>query len=98
MMRYAPFAIAAGVLIAFTLSACASRPPPEPIVRVVETRVPIPVPCNPRLGTPPAYPDTDAAIEAATDIFDLAKLYRAGRGLRSAWIAELEAALAGCRG
>jgi hypothetical protein len=86
----------AGVIIACGLSACATPAPPEPIVRTVEVKVPIPIRCTPSLSPAPAYPDSDTAIASTLDIFQLGQMYRAGRALRIAREAELEAALRGC--
>lgn len=88
------------LLGALALSACATTPKPslEPEVRTVEVKVPQPVPCPAleRLGPEPAYPDTDAAIQAAGTIGDLAALYAAGRKLRVQRLAEYLAAKASC--
>jgi len=87
--------IVAAVLVA--VAGCASAPKPEPLIMTKEVRVPVPVSCKPAL-TKPDFPDTDAAVASTSDLFDLAKLYRAGRALRIAWEAQLEAALKGCSG
>lgn len=70
----------------------------EPEVRTVEVKVPTPVPCPAleRLGPEPAYPDTDAAIQGAATIGDLAALYAAGRKLRVQRLAEYFAAKTSC--
>lgn len=72
--------------LALTLAACAHAPtePPVPAVRVVETKVAVPVPCPAleALGPEPAYPDTDDAIAAAEGIGELAALYKKGRLMR----------------
>lgn len=80
------------------LAACAGGPPPEPKVVTQEVKVAVPVKCSPKIPPPQAYPDTDQAIADATDIFSLAKLYRAGRALRIPVEAQLRAALKGCEG
>jgi hypothetical protein len=82
-------------LSALTLTACATAS--EPRIEVREVRVPIPVKCATDPGPRPEYPDTDAAIAGAPNVFELAKLYRAGRALRIGREAELEASVAGCR-
>jgi hypothetical protein len=70
------------------LAACAStgHAPPEPIIRTVEVKVPVVQPCPAlqQLGPAPVYPDSDAAIAAAGDIFEQVKLILAGRALRIA--------------
>lgn len=59
-------------------------PPPEPVVTTKGLPVPVSVKCEDKRAPPPIYPDTDEAIAAVADddVFGLAKLYRAGRGLR----------------
>ena len=75
---------------------CACTTPGQ--VRVEMVPVAVPISCIPKLGQKPDFPDSDAAIMAADNIIDLAKLYRAGRALRQAWIAEQAAALKACTG
>jgi len=83
--------------LSLLLSACATNTP-EPRIETRDVPIPVAVQCRPKLSPKPAFPDSDAAIAQTSDVFDLAKLYRAGRALREAWIAELEAALKGCAG
>jgi len=85
-------------LLALLLIGCAT--PPTPPVRVVtqEVKVAVPVPCAPRLGPEPDYPDTEAALLAAPNIFERVKLLVAGRLLRIQRDAEKTAALNECRG
>lgn len=82
------------------LSACAHAPatPPEPSVRVVETKVAVPVPCPAliALGGEPEYPDTDEAIAAEGTIGGLAALYAKGRVKRIQRLAEYAIAKATC--
>jgi len=85
------FAIALALLVV----ACASKG--EPPVRTVEVRVPVPTPCNPQIGPAPSYPDTNAALLAASPE-DMLRLFYGGRTLRDARIAELEAGIRGCAG
>jgi len=92
-----------GIAAAFALAGCATTqaPPPEPIVRMVEVKVPVDDPACPRaavaeLGTAPAYPDTDGALRMAADLFERVKLLLAGRELREAREAALIGALAEC--
>lgn len=82
---------------ALTLSACATTAPPRPVT-TVEVRVPVAVKCHPDLGEPPQYPDTDAALKAAPDLFSRVKLIVAGRLMRIAREAELQAAIKACEG
>lgn len=53
--------------------------------------------CAPELAPEPAWPDTDAALRAAPDLFERVRLLAAGRLLRIARGREVEAALAACR-
>jgi len=92
-MRAAALALAATAFLA----ACAGPPKPEPRIVTQTVEVPVPTPCAADPGPPPALPDTDAAIAAAPDIFQLAKLYAAGRQQRLDWEARLWAALVACR-
>lgn len=83
--------------LAFALAACGGeRPPVEPIVRTVRVEVPVPTSCALKVGPRPDYPDGDAALAAAPDLFERVKLLLAGRGMRQSREAELEAALAPC--
>jgi hypothetical protein len=85
--------------LAFTLclAACASAPPLAP-VEVQTVRIPAPIGCAPAVGAAPAYPDTDAALKAAPDLFSRVRLLVAGRRLRMAREGELSAALSACAG
>ena len=89
--------IAAGLLL---LSACNGRPQtvPEPVVRTVTVKVATPVACPAltALGPEPAYPDTDAALDAATGIGPLATLYAKGRAMRVQRLLEYATARASC--
>ena len=70
----------------FMLTACpgTNQERPEPIIRTVEVKVPVVQPCPALtvLGLSPAYPDTDAALAAAPNLFERVKLLLAGRVLR----------------
>lgn len=81
--------------LALTLAGCATEGPPAPLPPITTT-VPIPVSCVPDLGAKPEFPDTDAALKSAPSTFDRIKLLVAGRILRIAYQAKLEAALAAC--
>lgn len=84
-------------------SACAAcsttkAAPSEPIVRVVEVKVPVQRSCVPEaLGGPPQYVDSDAALRAAAGPEDRYQLVYAGRKQRIARAGEVEPVIAGCR-
>ena len=79
------------------LAACATRPA-EPVVKVVEVRVAVPVTCvPPGLRPEPTYPDTSEAIKASPGPGDLLQLLAAGRILREQWLSEVRPILALCR-
>ncbi|HKT54700.1 MAG TPA: hypothetical protein VJP88_09630 [Caulobacteraceae bacterium] len=80
------------------LGACASALQGPPTAGVQISEIPIAEPCAADPGPRPEFPDTSAAITAAPDIFERAKLYASGRQMRLDWEARLEAAVAGCRG
>lgn len=87
------------ILAAGLLAACATKPParpPEPVLRTVEVQVPVQVACPATEPPVVAYPDSRAAILAAPNIKERARLYGAGRPLREATEAELRAALRAC--
>ena len=87
------------ILSALLLASCGTTATtaPDPVVQVVEVRVPVAVPCDPDIGPDPAYLDSDAALAAAGDLFDRVKLLLAGRGQRIGRDAVKTAALDGCR-
>lgn len=90
--------IAALVLL---ISGCAhvTAPPPEPVIRTVEVKVPVAVPCKAldQLGpSEPAYPDTDNALTSAANIFERVKLLLQGRAQRSARLEQYHAAKGSC--
>jgi len=79
------------------LAACATTPPaPQIVTKTVQ--VAVPVACTPAIGAAPAYPDTDAALKAAPDVYQRVKLLVAGRLERITREAELTAALGACEG
>ena len=93
-----PVAIAAcatGWLL-LTAGSCATTSEPQVITKTVE--VPVAVKCAADVPAPPAYPDTDAALKAAPDLFARVRLLVAGRLERIAREAQLSAALGGCTG
>jgi hypothetical protein len=83
--------------VAAALSGCAGGPRPEPAAQIRTVEVPVSVKCAADPGAPPAYADTPQALKAAPDIFGRAKLLLVGRVQRDGWIAQLQAALAGCK-
>jgi hypothetical protein len=89
--------ILAAAAVLLSLAACATTPPaPQIVTKTVQ--VAVPVACTPAIGPAPAYPDTDAALKAAPDVYQRVKLLVAGRLLRIAREAELSAAVSACEG
>ena len=88
LRRLAPLAA-----LPLILTACATAPEPRIITRTVE--VPVSVPCAVSV-TEPAYVDTDEAIAGAPNLYELAKLYAAGRLQRIGALGEYRAAVKGC--
>ncbi len=84
-------------------SACAActstkTTPPEPVVKIVEVKVPVLRSCVPKtLGAAPSYVDSDAALRAAAGPEDRYQLVYAGRKQRIARAGEVEPVIAGCR-
>lgn len=79
------------------LAACASTgsqaiPTPKTVEVVVTEK------CKPEMTPAPDYPDTDALLMAAPDLFSRVRLLVAGRVLRVAREHELAAALKACEG
>lgn len=87
-------ASAMGATLALLLG-CAA--PARPAFQMPERLVPVAVQCRPDIGPEPNYPDTDAALRAAPDIFVRVRLLLAGRLMRTARARELQAALARCQ-
>lgn len=83
--------------LAATLAACETTPRPEPRVEIREVRIPVAVPCAKDPGPAAAFSDTTEALRAAGDIFAKVKLLLAGRDQRDARLAELGAAIEGCK-
>lgn len=87
-------------LLAATLAACATKPTPvpEPIIQIVEVKVPGPaLPCVPKeLGPKPSYVDTDAMLKAAKDAAERFQLLFAGRMQREARLNEIEPVISSC--
>lgn len=84
----------AAVLLCGSLAACATASEPRIITRTVE--VPVSVPCAVSV-TEPAYVDTDEAIAGAPNLYEIAKLYAAGRLQRIGALGEYRAAVKGCK-
>lgn len=86
--------------VALALAGCAGSLPEPPKTLTVEKPVqvlaPVVAKCKVTISPEPAYPDSDGAISGAQSLTDLAKMYRAGRALRSARIAYLTALLQQC--
>ena len=89
-MKAVPVALAA-----LLLAGCTT--PGEPKIVTKEVSVPVAVKCAADPGPAPAFVDTRAALMGVSDIFARTRLLLAGRAQRDGWIAELEAANAGCR-
>ena len=87
---------AAGIMVC--LAACGSTPAPEPIIRTIEVRTPVPVSCIPAdFPAAPVYPDTAAELKAAPSAEDRLQLLAAGWFVRDARLAFLEGVVANCR-
>lgn len=85
------------ILAALALAGCGTTKPPEPIIRTVEVRVPVPVPCVIDV-LEPVYSDTPEALRAAPDIFERVKLLMAGRMERAEFDNIERAARQACSG
>jgi hypothetical protein len=81
------------------LAGCNTTPKvrPEPIVQLVEVKIPVVVACAPDIGPEPVYADTPEAIAAAPDIYARTVLLLVGRIQRIARDAVKTAALDECR-
>jgi hypothetical protein len=84
-------AVAVAFFLTLVLFGCTSVPKPA-------FPVDHPAYCHPKLGPEPAYPDTDAALQATPDIFEGVKLLLEGRLERIQRDREKSAALAACAG
>lgn len=100
MTKYIVYGLAAATM-AVTLGACRSAADVDvqPVVRTVEVKVPVAVPCKAlgKLGAEPNYPDGAGALQAAADIFEQAKLLLAGRKMRIQRLDEYTTARAACQ-
>lgn len=88
-------AYALGLVALVLLAACGSAPKPPPEIR--EVLVPIAQPCDASVRRP-ALPDTPDAVRAQPNAFEKTRLLLAGRTLRDAYIASLEAGFIACGG
>lgn len=88
----------AAALLCITLCACQTTGDLTPRVETKTVLVPTPIACKPTLPAEPSYPDTDAALKAAPDLFVKVQLMVAGRLLRIARLQVVNAALRGCEG
>jgi hypothetical protein len=79
------------------LAACTPTPPPEPIVRTIEVKVPVSVYCD-EDPQPPVFANNNDALAAAPNVLEVIKLHIAGTGQRIDFQREQAAALAVCRG
>jgi hypothetical protein len=86
---------AAVVVLCLALASCGHMREPRIVTRDVVIEKP--VPCKVKAPAAPSYPDTDAAIAAAPDVFERGKLFIAGRLMRIAHEAQLRAALRACQ-
>lgn len=85
------------LLAALALAACGSTRTAEPEIRIQRVEVPVAVKCAVEEPDEPAYPDTDAALEAAADPGAMIGMLSAGRVLRIQFLKELRAAYSACR-
>jgi hypothetical protein len=84
--------------LAAVLAACGTAAKPEPSVRIVEKRIPVPTACvTAATPQPPTYPDDDEAVRAAPSPGIRYSLIAAGRLLRIQRLAEIEPVLQACR-
>ncbi len=79
------------------LASCASTPP-EPVIRTVEVKVPVPVTCVPaNATTDPVFRVTRADILAASSAAERLRLLGVGFLERDAWMGETVPVLRGCK-
>ena len=81
-------------LVAVSCAACAHQGVPPVVVK--SASIPVVVRCPAGVSPAPAYPDTEQALAGAADVFAGVQLLLAGRLLRIAREAELEAAVRAC--
>ena len=94
--------LAAPIVLVGTLAlaGCGTVPKPaEPKIVVDTAHDPVAASCVPStLGPAPAYPDTDAALKAAPNMFERVRLLVAGRLLRIQRAGALEGVATACGG
>lgn len=78
------------------LSGCARTPPPEPVIKTVEVKTPVPVPCKAEVTVTKSY--ADEAAETLADIRDQVAALLMGRAQRKADVERLTGAVVGCGG
>ena len=84
------------IAAAALLSGCAHTPPPEPQIKVVESKVAVPVPCHSDVTVHKTY--SDEAAEFLADIRDQVAALLQGRKERMADQKRLEGGVVGCGG
>lgn len=90
------FGIIAGACLAIEgMGGCAHTPPPEPIVKTVEVKTPVPVQCH---ATVTLQSYADAGAEFMTDIRDQVVALLKGRSQRKADAERMKGAIEGCGG
>lgn len=88
---------AAAITLIGSLSACGqSGVRPEPEIRTVEVKIPVPVPCKSEVTVSQHY--SDEAAEFVADIYEQAKALLQGRKERIADQKRLEGGVVGCGG
>lgn len=91
----AGFAVAWPLL---TAGSCATTQLPDPVVRTVEVKVPVPVTCvPPTLGPPPVYSATKEKLRAAAGPEDRLQMLGAFFVEATARLGETEPVIKGCR-
>lgn len=101
-MRIATMSIAriAGLAAMLLATGCGHMQvePPAVPVQTITVKEQVPVPCKALvdLGPEPDYPDTDAAIKAAPNVAERARLYATGRAMRVERLAKYAAAKISC--
>lgn len=84
------------ILVALALAGCKTVSTPEPVIRTVEVKVPVAVPCRPKLPPEPVYAADVAPLDQ--NIFEQAKTLLVDREQRKERAAIEKAAREGCSG
>ena len=80
------------------VAACSTTPDPEPQIRTVEVRVPVPVSCVPaNAQVEPNFRVNRADVAAAPDAAERLRLLGAGFLERDAYVGEAVPVLRGCK-